>query len=107
MNLMLVLSLIYGQLQHRKDLRDSADGIAKFYREIHEQAFRHGEYQQKQLREELEKAHTRLLNVKLRTPAQIQARPYVAAPDRQASRATPSANGNGQRDHDYATSVVK
>lgn len=105
-NLLLALGLIAAQFLSRKDMKSAANGVAEFYAKIHEQTFKHYEFDKHTLRGELEKAHSRLINVKMQRSSSPSSRPQAAPSQPPASRAPTTdqqRNGRSVRERDFAT----
>lgn len=86
---------------HRKDLRQSADGIAKFYKDFHEQNHQEQAYWLNELRQELKFAHAKAVPGK---------RPRTPQPDPTTVPVSIQRNGsNGmtriQKERDFATNT--
>lgn len=104
-NLLLAVGLIASQFMSRKDMRSAANGVAEFYAKLHEQTFKHYEFDKNTLRGELEKAHSRLINVRMQRSPSPSSRPPSPSepPSPRAPSPEPHRNGRAARERDFAT----
>lgn len=103
-NLLLAVGLVAAQFLSRKDMKAAANGVAEFYAKIHEQTFKHYEFDKNTLRGELEKAHSRLINARTRSPSPSSRPPAPSQPPTpRAPSQEPHRNGRSVRERDFAT----